>query len=193
MYFCPACVSATCARTCRCMQRATLSLASPPGIQALSHEELRSYSRQVWWTTWTLKSQSSRSFTCFLWLIRVRCAFEIAFPLCPWRHCYCGRLKSGVKEEFLPSGSLREIPIFSKSSENLKFHGLMRYTERIKNKNSGHYIVCKNVFPTYGIAGLFRGEWEVSTLPSCSGSVAVYCHGFLPSNCPCSLSSAISQ
>lgn len=77
MYTCPACVSATC--VCRCMQHATLSFARPPGIQAPSHEELQSYSRQVWWTTWTLTSQSSLSFTCFLWLIRVRCAFEIAF------------------------------------------------------------------------------------------------------------------
>lgn len=40
---------------------------------------------------------------CFLLIIRVRCAAEIAFvmlafPLSPPRQCYCDRLKTGVEE-----------------------------------------------------------------------------------------------
>jgi hypothetical protein len=41
-----------------------------------------------------MQSQSSSSYTLFLWLIRVRCTPEIAFlvfvfPLCPSRHYCC--------------------------------------------------------------------------------------------------------
>lgn len=81
----------------------------------------------------------------------------------------------------------------SKPSENLKFHGLMNYTERIKKKKGGHYTDTR-MCSTHMELQVYSVENEMlAPFASCSAFLAVYCHGFLPSHCPCSPSSAIFQ
>lgn len=77
----------------------------------------------------------------------------------------------------------------SKPSENLKSHGLMNYTERIKKiKKTVITTQYARMHSTHMELQDYSVENEMlAPFPSCSACLAVYCHGFLPSGCPCSL------
>lgn len=97
---------------------------------------------QVWWTAWTVESESSGSLTCIFWLF-----LELVFYTVPYGAVTVADWRIKQEKIFSLKG-LTEISFLSrvskpqeKKKKTLIFHGLINTTDRFKKKNGSHHVI----------------------------------------------------